>query len=159
MPAFFASRTVVTARTLAAAALLGACRSGEKPAADTAAADAATTMVPAPAVSITSPADGDSVSLPFTVSLAIAGAEVVPADGMAVEGKGHHHLIVGGDATYGDSIPLPPAPTVIHMGNGATDRVIDSLSPGPHRIVAIFAYGTHVPMANVKRDTITVVVK
>ena len=107
---------------------------------------------------IVSPADGDTVSQPFTVRLEASGVEVIAATGTSEPGKGHHHLAIDGDAPS-DATPLPAAPVVIHMGNGATERVIDSLSPGPHRIIAIFAGGDHVPMTSVKRDTITVIVR
>jgi len=132
-----------------------ACTSADKAATTDSAAPAPAI---APAVTIVSPADGDTVSQPFTVRLEASGVEVVPATGTSEPGKGHHHLAIDGDAPS-DATPLPAAPVVIHMGNGATERVIDSLSPGPHRIIAIFAGGDHVPMTSVKRDTITVIVR
>jgi len=109
-------------------------------------------------VEILAPADGDTVSLPFTVRLSAVGVETVPATGQAEAGKGHHHLIIGGEAPS-DDVPLPGAPQVIHLGTGASEHVIESLSPGSHRIIAIFASGDHVPMPAVGRDTITVVVR
>lgn len=127
-------------------------------AADKATSDSAASAVTSASVNIASPADGDTVSLPFTLHLAVEGVEVVAANGTSEPGKGHHHLIIDGDEPS-DTLPLMPAPIVIHMGNGATERVLDSLSPGPHRIVAVFADGMHVPMRSVKRDTITVIVR
>lgn len=109
-------------------------------------------------VSIIAPADGDSVTQPFTVRLEASGVEVVPATGTAEAGKGHHHLIIDGDAPS-DTLPLPAAPIVIHMGDASTEKVIEGLTPGPHRIIAIFADGAHVPMTSVKRDTVTVIVR
>ena len=139
------------------AVLAAACSTADKtPTTDSAAS--ATATAGEPSVTITAPADGDSVSLPFTVRLEAHGVEVVPATGTVEPGKGHHHLAIDGDAPS-DSMPLPAAPVVIHMGNGATEKVIDSLSPGSHRIIAIFASGDHVPMTTVKRDTITVIVR
>ena len=136
-----------------------ACTASEQtPAADSAAATTAAAPAADPAVRIVSPADGDTVSLPFTVRLEATGVEVIPATGTAEAGKGHHHLVIDGDAPT-DSLPLPAAPVVIHMGNGANERVLDSLSAGPHRIIAIFATGDHVPLTTVKRDTITVIVR
>ena len=112
----------------------------------------------APRVEIVAPADGDTVSLPLTVRLSASGVEVVPATGAAEAGKGHHHLAVGIDVPA-DTIPLPGAPVVIHLGTGASEHVIDSLPPGSHRIIAIFAAGDHRPMAAVGRDTVTVIVR
>ncbi len=133
-----------------------ACTPSDKAPADSTAATTAT--VAAPAVRIVSPADGDSVSLPFTVTLEAMGVEVVAATGTSEPGKGHHHLIIDGD-TPPDSLPLAAAPVVIHMGDASTSRTLDSLSAGPHRIIAVFAGGDHVPMTTVKRDTITVIVR
>lgn len=150
-------RSHTIAAAVFATAFIAACSSAEKtPEADS--VPMAQTMSEEPSVSITSPADGDTVSLPFTVQLEAHGVEVVAATGTAEPGKGHHHLVIDGDAPS-DTLPLPPMPIVIHMGNGATEKVLDSLSEGPHRIIAIFASGDHVPMTSVKRDTITVVVK
>lgn len=132
--------------------------SDEAPAADSTAAAMAEAPAAEAAVRIVSPADGDTVSLPFTVRLEATGVEVVPATGTSEPGKGHHHLVIDGDSPT-DTLPLPAAPVVIHMGTGASERVLDSLSVGPHRIIAIFAGGDHVPMTTVKRDTITVIVK
>ncbi|MEP7380206.1 MAG: DUF4399 domain-containing protein [Gemmatimonadota bacterium] len=143
----------------AAAAVLAACSGAEKtPAADTA---AMSTMTPAPAaaVQILSPAEGDTVTLPFTVTLGATGVEVVAANGTREAGKGHHHLVIDGDAPAADSLPLAAAPVVIHMGTGATEHVIDALSAGPHRLIAIFASGDHVPWTTVARDTVNIVVK
>ncbi len=147
-PAIFAAVLAVAA---------AACSPADKAATTDSAAPAPATAS-APSVTIVSPADGDTVSQPFTVRLEASGVEVIAATGTSEPGKGHHHLAIDGDAPS-DATPLPAAPVVIHMGNGATERVIDSLSPGPHRIIAIFAGGDHVPMTSVKRDTITVIVR
>jgi hypothetical protein len=134
---------------------LAACAPGEKKGADSAALSAG---APAASVDITSPADGDSVTLPITLTLSATGVEVVPASGQREEGKGHHHLVIDGDVPA-DGTALPQPPLVIHLGNGASDKVIDSLPPGPHRVIAVFASGDHVAMPNVKRDTVTFIVK
>lgn len=157
---FHRALTVRSSPAFLAAALLAAataCNRADQPA-KTDSVVAAPAPAVEPAVSIASPADGDSVSLPFTLRLEAQGVEVIAANGTSEPGKGHHHLLIDGDAPA-DTVPLPPMPVVIHMGNGATERVIDSLTPGPHRIIAIFAGGNHVPMTSVKRDTITVIVR
>lgn len=111
-----------------------------------------------PAVEIMGPADGDSVTLPVTIRLEATGVLVVPATGVREEGKGHHHLVIDGDAPS-DTLPIPQPPIAYHLGNGATEKVLDSLSVGPHRVIAILAWGDHVPMTGVRRDTINFVVK
>jgi hypothetical protein len=143
---------------LAAASVLVACAPKEAaPVTDTAQAAPTTTVSPA-AVEITTPATGDTVAVPFTVTLVASGVEVIPADGSVVEGKGHHHLLIDSDVAS-DTLPVPGAPAAIHMGNGASEFEIKELAPGPHRIITVFAYGNHVPMTTVKRDTIDIVVK
>ena len=151
-------RRFSTFAVVALAATAFACTTSEHtPAADSAAATP-TAAASEAAVRIVAPADGDSVTQPFTLRLEAVGVEVVPATGTAEPGKGHHHLIIDG-ATPSDTLPLPAAPVVIHMGDASTEKVIEGLTPGSHRIVAVFADGAHVPMASVKRDTITVIVK
>lgn len=151
-------RLGVLASLVAAGAGAAACGSGEPAPSDSATA-AAPAAAESPAVQILSPADGDSVSLPFTITLGATGVEVVAATGQREAGKGHHHLVIDADAPENDTLPLGQPPAVIHLGTGATERVLDSLPPGPHRIIAVFAWGDHVPMAGVKRDTVTVVVR
>ncbi|MCC6318012.1 MAG: DUF4399 domain-containing protein [Gemmatimonadaceae bacterium] len=113
----------------------------------------------AASVDITSPADGDSVALPLTLTLGATGVVVVPATGQREEGKGHHHLIIDGDVPEDPLPPLPKPPQVIHLGNGASDYVIATLPPGPHRVIAVFAGGDHVAMPGVRRDTVSFIVR
>jgi len=115
--------------------------------------------LPTPLVEIVSPANGDSVSLPLTVRLKAIGVEVVPASGTVEPGKGHHHLVIDVPVPDPASAPLPSAPGVVHLGSGVQEYTIDSLAPGPHRIIAVFAAGNHVPMAGVRPDTVSFVVR
>lgn len=146
----------------AAIVAFSGCSSAEQ-SADATADSLATTsaMAPAPvaAVQILSPAEGDTITLPYTLTLGATGVEVIAANGLREEGRGHHHLVIDGDAPLSDSLPLAAAPVVIHLGTGATERVLDSLSAGPHRIIAVFASGDHVPWTNVARDTVNIVVR
>lgn len=113
---------------------------------------------PQASVEILSPAEGDSVTLPLTIRLGASGVEVVPATGQVEPGKGHHHLILDGDVPS-DTVALPSPPVAIHLGTGATEYTVDSLAPGPHRVIAVFAAGNHVPMRDVRRDTVHFVVR
>jgi hypothetical protein len=109
-------------------------------------------------VEIVSPASGDSVTAPVTVELAAQGVEVVPANGLVEEGKGHHHLVLDVDLPPLDA-PMPVGGGVFHMGTGAQTYVLDSLAPGPHRIIAVLAYGNHVPMTGIAMDTVRIEVR
>lgn len=131
---------------LTAALLLAAC--GQRPA-------------PPPAVAaerILSPTEGDTVPGDFVVRLGVTGERVVPATGTRVEGEGHHHVYVDVDLTPADSA-IPKGDGIYHLGNGADSLVLQGVAPGPHRLIARFAYGDHVPMTSVATDTVWIVVR
>lgn len=151
---------VFRASLLVAAVLAGtACAPAEKaPSTDTASTSVTATTTGGASAEILSPAEGDSVTLPVVIRLGATGVEVIPASGQVEPGKGHHHLIVDGDVPT-DTMPLPKPPVAIHLGNGATEFTLDSLTPGSHRVIAVFASGDHVPMKEVRRDTVTFIVR
>jgi hypothetical protein len=93
---------------------------------------------------------GDSV----TVVFGAFGATVVPATGTRVEGEVHHHLFVDVDVTP-DGEPVPKREGIYHLGDGA-DSVRIALAPGSHRLIAVLAWGDHVPVAGASRDTIVI---
>ena len=93
---------------------------------------------------------GDSL----TVRLGAYGAAVVPATGSRVEGEVHHHLLVDVDVTP-EGEPVPKGEGIYHLGNGA-DSVRIALAPGRHRLIAVLAWGDHVPVTGAARDTIMV---
>lgn len=109
-----------------------------------------------PRVEITAPADGSTVDgSEVTVTLATHGARVEAADNRQTEGRGHHHIFLDDDVTApGEPIP-PTSETVIHMGDGSEEYTFSDLEPGEHRVIAVFAYGDHVPNAGVAQDTVT----
>ena len=117
---------------------------------------AGATMVPT--VEILSPVEGDTVSLPFTVRLRADGLTIVAATGIRQEGEGHHHLVIGPEFPAAD-LPIPGGPGYIHMGSGVSEWSIDSLPPGPHRIIAVLAWGDHVPVTSAEADTVNIVVR
>ena len=109
-------------------------------------------------VKITSPRDGATVSAPVKVTLAATGVRIVPAT-VERPGTGHHHLNVDHDVTLnGDTIPKGTA-GIIHLGRGQTEFVLDSLTPGPHRIIAVVADWRHIPLNPLVADTVRFTVK
>lgn len=136
----------------AVVATLSAC--GPKEAQDA----ALDTPPPAPTVEILAPAAGDTITLPFTVRLATNGLTIAPASGVREEGIGHHHLLINLDPTP-DGEPIPAAEGYVHLGSGVSEYVLDALPPGEHRIIAILAWGDHVPMTGSVRDTVRFVVR
>jgi hypothetical protein len=111
-----------------------------------------------PAVRIASPADGDSVTGSLLVRLIATGVRVVPATGVAVAGEGHHHVYVDVDPIEATG-PILTGPGIYHLGKGVDSLRLDGLTAGPHRLIAVFASGDHVPMAGVRRDTARLVVR
>lgn len=108
---------------------------------------------------ILSPAEGDTVGVDVKVTLGAQGVTIEKATGTRAEGIGHHHLFLDEAPTAAD-VAIPPAsPTRVHLGTGATEHTFRGVAPGPHRIIAVVAYGDHVPMVGVKADTVNIVVK
>src|SRR2546427_704337 len=111
-----------------------------------------------PTVKITTPRNGASVTGPVKVTLKATGVEIVPATDER-PGTGHHHLFVDRDVTpANDTIPRGVT-GIIHLGRGQTDFVLDSLRPGPHRVIAVVADWKHVPLKPLVVDTVRFTVK
>lgn len=112
----------------------------------------------APMVAISFPADAEVTGARVVVRLAAAGVRVVPASGQRVAGEGHHHLFLDVDPGQADSL-IRTGKGIYHLGSGVDSLVLDSLPDGLHRLIAVFAGGDHVPMAEVRRDTVLFDVK
>jgi hypothetical protein len=112
---------------------------------------------PPAGVRIVEPAEGATVPLPFTIRLEATGVRVVPADGQRTPGQGHHHLFFDVAPTSGESV-IPKTGEIVHLGSGATEFKVETLAPGPHRIIAVMADGAHIPLTGVASDTVDVTV-
>jgi len=112
---------------------------------------------PARGVRIVEPAQGATVKLPFTVRLEATGVRIVPADGQRTPGEGHHHLFFDVSPTAGESA-IPKTDQIVHLGSGAADFRVETLTPGAHRIIAVVADGAHIPLAGAAADTVDVTV-
>jgi len=109
-------------------------------------------------VKITAPTNGATVSGAVKVTLKATGVEIVPATDER-PGTGHHHLFVDHDLTpVNDTIPRGVT-GVLHLGRGQTEFVLDSLKPGPHRVIAMVADWKHVPLKPLVIDTVRFMVK
>jgi hypothetical protein len=109
-------------------------------------------------VKITSPANGATVTGPVKVTLQATGVQIVPAT-VEKPGTGHHHLFVDHDLTWiNDTIPKGTS-GIIHLGRGQTEFVLDSLKPGPHRVIAVIADWRHIPLSPLVADTVQFTVK
>ncbi|HUG26904.1 MAG TPA: DUF4399 domain-containing protein [Gemmatimonadales bacterium] len=154
----FVSKLLPRAAGLVLVGVLAAAACTPRPADEAAEVAEGPSMAAGLAVEIVSPAGGDSVSLPATVRLAASGITIAPATGVREEGIGHHHLLIDLDATP-DGEPIPAAPGYVHLGSGVSEYVLDSLPAGEHRIIAILAWGDHVPIEGARRDTVRFVVR
>jgi hypothetical protein len=109
-------------------------------------------------VEITSPLNGDTVTSPVLIKLRATGVRIVPAT-VEQPGTGHHHLFVDRELMWlNDTIPAG-SPGIIHLGRGQTEFALDSLKPGPHRVIALIADWNHVPLHPLVADTVTFTVK
>lgn len=109
-------------------------------------------------VQITVPNNGGTVSNPVTIKLVATGVRIAPASD---ENKGstHHHLFVDHELKWlNDTIPQG-SPGIIHLARGQTEFVLDSLKPGPHRVIALLSRWNHVPLNPLIADTVTFTVK
>jgi hypothetical protein len=113
---------------------------------------------PVARVAIVAPAEGDSTGPSVVVRLTATGVRVVPATGLRVALEGHHHVFLDVDPVVPDSV-IRTGPGIFHIGSGADSVRLDSLAPGPHRLIAQFAFGDHVPMVTVRADTIFFIVR
>lgn len=113
---------------------------------------------PAVTVSITGPAEGDTVrGTAVHVTLAASGIEIAPASEQRA-GIAHHHLFLDVDPTPAtDTIPAGVT-GIIHLGRAQTEFHWDSVAPGPHRIIAVLADAWHLPLTPLVADTVHFVV-
>jgi hypothetical protein len=113
---------------------------------------------PAVSVSITAPAEGDTVTGPAVhITLGASGIELAPASEQR-PGIAHHHLFFDRDPTPAtDTIPSGVT-GIIHLGRAQTEFHWDSVSPGPHRIIAVLGDAWHLPLRPPVADTVHFVV-
>jgi hypothetical protein len=109
-------------------------------------------------VKITAPANGATVSGPVKVVLQASGVEIAPAT-VERPGTGHHHLFVDHDVTPVDDTIPRGVTGILHLGRGQTEFVLDSLKPGPHRVIAVVADWKHIPLKPLVVDTVRFTVK
>ena len=110
------------------------------------------------AVSITSPANGDTVSgSAVHVMLGATGIEIAPAADARPE-TAHHHLYLDVDFPQTEnSIPMGVS-GVVHLGQAQTDYHWENVAPGAHRIIAVLADPGHIPLRPFVTDTVNFVV-
>jgi len=106
-------------------------------------------------VTIIEPANGAKLTSPVKVCMKIEGLVVEPASNGVFEGRGHHHILFN---SLPADLSQPIGKEEIHLGDGSTCREF-KLPPGRHVIIAVFAYGNHVPYDPPVTDKIMITVK
>ncbi len=95
--------------------------------------------------------NGDKVRSPFRVAFAISGMGVAPVKAGAIEGTGHHHILIDKPFPADIKAPIPfdsadeyENQHYKHFGKGETETIL-SLPPGKHTLQLLFADHNHVP--------------
>ncbi len=111
----------------------------------------------APSVRFAGPADGDTVSSPFEVTMEATGLIVEPS-GEINQGAGHFHILV--DTPFVDAgAVIPTDEQHLHYGQAQTTATLE-LPPGEHTLRLQFADGAHIALeGEAYQDTITVIVE
>ena len=119
---------------------------------------AKTKSVEGTTVYIESPANGATVSSPFTVRFGLKGMGVAPA-GVNHPNTGHHHLLVDVAEMPDFNVPLPANDHIRHFGGGQTETEL-TLPPGQHTLQLVLGDYLHIPHDKpVVSQKITITVK
>ena len=94
-------------------------------------------------VYIISPKDGDVIKGDVTVVFGLKGMGVAPA-GTAMEGTGHHHLLIDTEKLPAMNLPLAATEKSKHFGAGQTETTL-KLDKGKHTLQLVFADFAHIP--------------
>jgi hypothetical protein len=109
-------------------------------------------------VSFAQPQDGMEVAGPnVEVVLETTGISIVEA-GVMDPGTGHHHLFVDVDVTPMNEVIPAGVAGIIHKGDGTSVHMLEGLTPGEHRLIAVVADGMHIPLDPPVTDTIVITV-
>ena len=109
-------------------------------------------------VYIIAPANGATVSSPFTVRFGLKGMGVAPA-GVNHPNTGHHHLLIDVAELPDLATPLPATDNIRHFGGGQTEAEI-TLPAGQHTLQLVFADYLHVAHERpVVSEKVTITVK
>jgi hypothetical protein len=111
---------------------------------------------PKPAVSISEPADGATVTGGVQVKMTAKGITIEPA-GDVHENAGHFHLIAD-DGCLAAGTAVPRDATHVHLGKGQTEGTI-YLAPGAHQLCLQVGNGAHISLAATDTVTVTVGIK
>jgi hypothetical protein len=122
------------------------------------AAPAALPRTAAPESALTyllSPANGATVTSPFTIRFGLRGMGVAPA-GVTTPNTGHHHLLIDVETLPPDNLPIPNDANHRHFGLGQTETEV-TLPPGQHTLQLVLGDALHIPhQPPVRSEKITI---
>lgn len=105
-----------------------------------------------------SPANGATVTSPFTIRFGLRGMGVAPA-GVTNANTGHHHLLVDVETLPPDHLPIPNDANHRHFGLGQTETEL-TLPPGEHTLQLVLGDALHIPhQPPVRSEKITITVQ
>jgi hypothetical protein len=147
-------RRVALVGIFGSAAVAAACGGASE---EQATPETAATATPV-AVSVTMPAEGDTVrGNAVHIMLSASGIQLAPAAEQR-PGTAHHHLYLDTDIGATDT-PIPAGQAnIVHLGNAETEYHWANVTPGAHRIIALLADPSHVPLQPLVADTVNFVV-
>lgn len=109
------------------------------------------------AVHITAPENCDEVAGPAVeIAWEAPGMSIVPAADAQDENDLHAHFIVDGAYQVVEEAPIPAQDGVLHTA--ANPATIEGLAPGLHTIQLVIANPGHVPILDLARPTLTLLV-
>jgi hypothetical protein len=85
--------------------------------------------------------DGQTVSSPFKVEMAVEGMSVDTANGKLKPASGHHHILIDIDSIPANTVIVKDS-VHLHFGNAQTSAEV-KLSPGKHTLTLQFADALH----------------
>jgi hypothetical protein len=113
---------------------------------------------PKPEIFLRSPANGATVSSPFTVVFGLRNYGVAPA-GVNVANTGHFHVIIDGEVPAAGAIIPPNDDHNRHFGTGVIEAKL-TLPPGKHTLRVVLGDFEHkVISADLVSKPVTITVK
>ena len=97
-----------------------------------------------PTIEVVEPADGATVTSPFTVRVTTKNMELAPA-GRTLDGEGHWHVMVDGECLAAGEV-IPKNDSHLHVGSGEDSAEFD-LAPGRHTLCVQLGDGFHVAVS------------
>ncbi|MEL6868314.1 MAG: DUF4399 domain-containing protein [Pseudomonadota bacterium] len=102
------------------------------------------------------PADGDTLSSPVSVTFGAENVGIAPA-GTDTPATGHHHLVINAPLPP-EGLPIPKNDQYQHFGGGQTETTVE-LEPGTYKLTLVLGDHLHIPHEPmIYSETITITV-